>query len=82
MQSHLERTCYNEKINSFFPLHPHVEPIFPSTVALLQLEEKLVLHAGEEGEKILFIIRKHFKNFVLSRQVAGFKIMLKDGGKH
>ena len=78
----MERTCYNEKINSFFPLHPHVVPIFPSTVALPQLEEKLVLHAGEEGEKILFIISKHFKNFVLSRQVAGFKIMLKDEKKH
>lgn len=36
----------------FPPLHPHVEPIFPSTVALLQLKEKLVLHTGEDGEKI------------------------------
>ena len=60
----------------FSPLHPHVEPIFSSTVALLPLEEKLVLHAGGEGEKILFIISKHFKNF------AGFTIMLKDEKKH
>ena len=39
----------------FSPLHLHVEPIFPSTVALLQLEEKLVLHAGEEGERIFLL---------------------------
>lgn len=37
---HLERTCYKEK-KCFSPLHPHVEPIFPSTVALLQLDEKI-----------------------------------------
>ena len=70
------------KKNVFSPLHPHVEPICPSTVALLQLEEKLVLHAGEEGGKDFFIISKHFKNFVLCHQVAGFTMMLKHGGKH
>ena len=47
-----ERVIRKEKC--FSPLHPHVEPIFPSTVALLQLEEKLVLHAGEEGGKDFF----------------------------
>ena len=43
------------KKNVFSPLHLHVESIFPSTVALLQLEEKLVLHAGEEGERIFLL---------------------------
>lgn len=45
----------------FSPLHPHVEPIFPSTVALLQLEEKLVLYAGEEGGKDFFNYKQAFQ---------------------
>lgn len=30
--------AYN-KTNPFPPLHPHIEPIFPLTVAMLQLKE-------------------------------------------
>lgn len=55
------------KKKCFSPLHPHVEPIFPSTVALLQLDEKIGSTCGWRGGKGFFlIISTHFKNFVMS----------------
>lgn len=47
--------AYNKK-NPFPPLHPHVEPIFPLTVAMLQLKEKLALHEGEVEKNIFFFL--------------------------
>ena len=48
IQFHLERTCYKER-------KMHVEPIFPLTVAMLQLKEKLALHEGEVGGRIFLL---------------------------
>ena len=75
-----ERVIRKEKC--FFPTSPSCRANFSFNCSIAIVRGKIGSTCGWRGGKDFFIISKHFKNFVLCHQVAGFTIMLKDGGKH